>query len=158
LAGGQDAEGEVLDAAPLDLPGGAHPGGVGVQQHAEQGLGVEGGVAVPVGPVAAQERAEIELVDHVQDEPGEVAFGEPVAQVGGQQEGLVAVAAKEVVDHGAAYLFAPLVPNAWVLEDQRLSMCGRSRRLLLARRCDGLVTSAERPRRTALVLPKAAVA
>jgi hypothetical protein len=40
--------------------------------------------------------SEVELVDHVEHEPGQVAFGEPVAQVLGEQEGLVAVAAKEI--------------------------------------------------------------
>ena len=48
LVGGQDAEGDVLVAEPLDLAGGAHPDRVGVEEHAEQGLGVVGGVAVPV--------------------------------------------------------------------------------------------------------------
>jgi hypothetical protein len=55
---------------------------------------------VPVGPVRPVERRQVELVelvDHVQDEPGQVVFGQPVAQVGGQQERLVAVAAEEVV-------------------------------------------------------------
>jgi hypothetical protein len=69
-------------------------------------------MAMPVGAVGSQERAEVELVDHVQDEPGQVAFGEPVAQVWGQQEGLVAVAAQEVVGHGACYRFTPFIPNA----------------------------------------------
>jgi hypothetical protein len=36
---GQHPEREIPDAAPLDLPGRAHPDGVGVQQHAEQGVG-----------------------------------------------------------------------------------------------------------------------
>jgi hypothetical protein len=58
-------------------------------------------MAVPVSPIGAQEGFQVELVDDVQDEPGEVAFGQPVAQVGREQEGLVAVAAKEVVGHGA---------------------------------------------------------
>ena len=44
--------------------------------------GVVGGVAVPVVAVRAVERGEVELVDDVEDEPGEVAGGEPVAQVG----------------------------------------------------------------------------
>jgi hypothetical protein len=83
LVAGQDPEGEVLVAVPLDLSGGAHPDRVGIQQDAEQGLGVVGGVAVPVSPIAAQEWVEVELVDHVEDEPGEVAVGQPVAQVGG---------------------------------------------------------------------------
>jgi hypothetical protein len=85
LVGGQDAEGNVLLAAALDLPGGAHAKAVGVQQHAEQHLGVVGGVAVAVVAVGPIERGEVKLVDHVQDEPGEVAFGEPVAQVRGSR-------------------------------------------------------------------------
>jgi hypothetical protein len=52
---------------------------------------------VPVGPIRGQERAQVELVDHVQDEPGQVALREPVAQVGWEQERLVAVTDKEVV-------------------------------------------------------------
>jgi hypothetical protein len=43
----QHPEGEVLGAAPLDLSGGAHPDRVGVQQHAQQGLGVVGGWPCP---------------------------------------------------------------------------------------------------------------
>jgi len=58
-------------AASFELTGGAHADAVAVQQHAQQGLGVVGGVAVvAVGPV---ERGEVGLVDHVEDEPGEVA-------------------------------------------------------------------------------------
>jgi hypothetical protein len=79
LVGGQDPEGEVLAAAAFELPGGAHADAVAIQQHAEQGLGVVGGVAVPVGAMLPVERGEVELVDDVEDEPGEVALGEPVA-------------------------------------------------------------------------------
>jgi hypothetical protein len=112
LVAGQHPEGEILAAAPLDLPGGAHADRVGVQQHPKQSLGVVGGVAVPVGSVAPQERPQVELVDDVQHEPGQVAAGQPIAQVRGQQEGLVVVAAKEVVGHGAYYRFASFIPNA----------------------------------------------
>jgi hypothetical protein len=87
LVGGRHAEGDVFLAAAFELPGGAHPDGVGVQQHAEQQLGVVGGVAVPVGAVRPVEGCQVELVDHVEDEPGQVAFGEPVAQVGGSRKG-----------------------------------------------------------------------
>ena len=111
LVAGKHPEGKVLGAAPLDLPGGPHPDRVAGQQHAQHGLGVIGGMAVPVGPIGTQERTEVELVDHVQHEPGQMVLGEPVAQVGGQQERLVAVAAKEVVGHDVSYLFATLVPN-----------------------------------------------
>jgi hypothetical protein len=81
LVGGQHAKGDVLLAAALDLPGGAHAQAVAVQQHAEQELGVIGGAAMPVVAVRQVEALKVELVDDVQDEPGEVAFGQPVAQV-----------------------------------------------------------------------------
>jgi hypothetical protein len=99
LVGGQDPEGDVLDAAPLDLPRGAHPQAVAREQHAKQGLGVVGGVAVPVRPVRSVEGFEVELIDDVLHQPDQVILGQPVAQVGRQQEGLVAVAAQEVVGH-----------------------------------------------------------
>jgi hypothetical protein len=44
-------------------------------------------VAVAIITVNAVEGGEVELVDHVEDEPGEVVGGEPIAQVWGQQEG-----------------------------------------------------------------------
>jgi hypothetical protein len=36
-------------------------------------------MAVPVSPVGGKERVEVELVDHVEDEPGEVVGWQPVA-------------------------------------------------------------------------------
>jgi hypothetical protein len=45
-------------------------------------------MAVPVGAMMPVEGCEVELVGDVEDEPGEVAGGEPVAQVRGQEEGL----------------------------------------------------------------------
>ena len=48
LVAGKDPEGEVLCAAAFELPGGAHPQAVAIEEHAEQGLGVVGGVAVPI--------------------------------------------------------------------------------------------------------------
>jgi hypothetical protein len=51
-------------------------------------------------------------------------LGEPVAQVRGQQEGLVAVAAQEVVGHGLFYSSATSIPNALLLT-QIMSACFR---------------------------------
>ena len=116
LVAGQHPKGEVLAAAPLDLAGGTHADGVGVQQHAKQGLGVVGGVAVPVGPVAGIESGQVQLVDHVQHEPSQVFGWQPVAQAGRQQEGLVAVAPQKVVGHAEYYLFAALSPMILVLK------------------------------------------
>jgi hypothetical protein len=73
------------------------PDRVGVQQHAEQGFGVVGGVAVAVVAVGSVEGAPSRAGRPRRSRTGEVAFGEPVAHVGGEQEGLVAVAAQEVV-------------------------------------------------------------
>jgi hypothetical protein len=73
-------------------------------------------VAVPVVAVGPVEGGEVELVDGVEDEPGEMGPGEPVPQVLGQQEGLVAVAAKEIVGHGLLYNFASLAINALILQ------------------------------------------
>jgi hypothetical protein len=102
---GQRPEGEVLDAASLDLPRGPHPDGVGVQQHAQQRLGVVGRMAMPIGPVGTQERRKVDLVNDIAHEPGEMVLGQPVARVRGEQERLVAVAAKEVISHGTFYTF-----------------------------------------------------
>jgi hypothetical protein len=87
LVGGQDPEGDVLLAAPFELAGGAHPQAVAVQQHAEQQLGVVGGMAMPIGAVAAQERAQVELVDHIEHEPGQVAVGSQSRRSGGSRKG-----------------------------------------------------------------------
>ena len=51
---------------------------------------------MPVGAMLPVEGGEVELVDHVEDEPGQVAFGQPVAQVGWEQEGLIAVTAQKI--------------------------------------------------------------
>jgi hypothetical protein len=56
-------------------------------------------MAVPVVAVGQIEGCEVELVDDVEDEPGEMTLTEPVAQVRGEQEGLVAIAAQEIVSH-----------------------------------------------------------
>ncbi len=72
-------------------------------------------MAVPVVAVGSVERGQVELVDHVTDEPGQVAFGEPVAQVRGEQEGLVALCAQEGVGHSRSYLLAALIPNVLIL-------------------------------------------
>jgi hypothetical protein len=95
----QDAEGNVLLTAAFDLAGGADPGAVGVQQHPR----LVGGSAVAVGSVDLEEGAQVELVDHVEDEPGQVVGWQPVADIGWEQERLVAVAGTEVVGHGRSY-------------------------------------------------------
>ncbi len=67
---------------------------------------------VAVGQV---EQGEVELVDDVEEEPGEMILGEPVPQVWGQQEGLVALCAQEVVSHGLFYASTAFAPNPLLL-------------------------------------------
>jgi len=52
---------------------------------------------VPVVAMRPVERVEVDLVDDVEDAPGEMALWESVAQVGWEAKRLVAVAADEVV-------------------------------------------------------------
>jgi hypothetical protein len=55
---------------------------------------------VPIGSIRGRERAKVELVDDIEDEPGQVAGRQPLADVGWQQERLVAVTGADVVCHG----------------------------------------------------------
>ena len=99
----QDAEGDVLMAAPFDLAGGADAGAIGIQQHGQQHPRRIGGPAMPIGPVGLEERAQVQLVDDVEHEPSQMVGREPLADIGWEQEGLVAVAGTEVVGHGRSY-------------------------------------------------------
>ena len=67
---------------------------------------------MPIVAVGSVERGEVELVHHVEDEPDQVALGQPVTQVGWQQEGLVAVATQEAIGHSLLYYFITFAPNA----------------------------------------------
>jgi hypothetical protein len=100
------------------------------QQHAEQGLGVVGGVAVPVVAVLPVEGLKVDLVDHVDEEPGEVVVGQPVAQVGWEQEGLAAVTAQEVVSHRQFFCFALFTPNEIIARVSFTKLHKRMSRLL----------------------------
>jgi hypothetical protein len=65
--------------------------------------------------VVSVEGRQVELVDDVEDEPGEMILGEPVTQVGWEQEGLVALCAQKVVRHGSFYACTPFAANALLL-------------------------------------------
>jgi hypothetical protein len=87
LVGGKDPEGDVLGAAAFDLPGGAHAQAVAVEEHAQQGLGVVGGVAVPVGPVGTKEGLEVDLVGDVEDDQARWPSGSQSRRSGGSRKG-----------------------------------------------------------------------
>ena len=72
---------------------------VGVGEQGHHHLRVVGGAAVAVGAVGGVEGLEVELLDRLDHEPGEVVFVEPVAQVRRQQHRLVTVTGEEVLGH-----------------------------------------------------------
>jgi hypothetical protein len=51
---------------------------------------------VPVGSIRGEERTQLQVVDHVEDEPGQMVGWQPVVQVGWQEERLVAVRARKL--------------------------------------------------------------
>jgi hypothetical protein len=56
-----------------------------------------------VGTIGGAERAQIQLVDHVQHEPGQMIGWKPVSHVRWKQKRLVTVTGKEVEDYGRSY-------------------------------------------------------
>jgi hypothetical protein len=57
-------------------------------------------VAVAVVTVRPVQRAQVELVDDVEDEPGEMILGEPVAQVRGSGKGWASRSLRPVQPQG----------------------------------------------------------
>jgi hypothetical protein len=97
--GGDHPEGDVLLAAALDPPSRALADRVGVEAERHHHLRVMGGAAPAVVAIGAIEALEVELLDRVQDEPGEMIGGEPLTKVRRHQELLVTLAREEVWAH-----------------------------------------------------------
>ena len=104
LVGGDHPEGDVLPAAALDATRGALANAIGVGEQGQHHLGVVGCPAVAVGAIGGVEGVEVELLDRLDHEPGQVALVEPVAKVWWQQHRLVTVGAEEVVGHDPIFL------------------------------------------------------
>jgi hypothetical protein len=86
LVGGDHAEGDVLAAAALDPARASLTDAVGVREQRQHHPRVVGGGAVAVGAVGGIEGPEVEPVDRLDHEPGEMVLVKPVAEVGGQQQ------------------------------------------------------------------------
>jgi hypothetical protein len=99
--GADNPEGDVLAAAALDPPRASLPGAVGVGEQGEHHLRIVRRSAVAVGAVGGVERLEVEFVDRLDHEPGEVILRQPVAEIRRQEQGLAAVAGEEVLSHGS---------------------------------------------------------
>jgi hypothetical protein len=91
VARAQHPEGDVLVQLVGDLARAEHPAGVGVHEHLDHHGGVERLVARPAVGVALVERTQVQAIDSVTDEVGQVPLGQPVLQCLGQQHLLLRV-------------------------------------------------------------------
>jgi len=96
---GDNAEGHVFLARPLDRARRSDPARVRVEHQRDHHRRLKRRPAVPILPIGAIERAQIHPRDRVQHEPRKVRLRQPVADVGRQQERLLAVGGKEVLPH-----------------------------------------------------------
>jgi hypothetical protein len=97
----QHAKGNVLATTPLDPAARTLAERVGVQQQHDHHRRLERGSTPAVLPIGAVDGAQIDLLDGVEHEPGEVILRQPLAQAWRQQQLLVAITRKEVLSHRA---------------------------------------------------------
>jgi hypothetical protein len=91
--------GHIADAPLLDHPAGPLALAVAIQQQRHHHLRVERRPAVPIGPVAAVEPAQIQGGHRVQHHEHQIVFGQPLAHVHRQQQRLITLRKKEVLRH-----------------------------------------------------------
>jgi len=113
LVGGDEADRDVFDQADLDLARRSRARGIGVDQKRHHHLGVVGGATPAIGSAPRVERGQIEHVDHLDDEAGEVTLGEPLVDARRHQESLLSVARDEVV----AYRSLPSFGRGAIVRD-----------------------------------------
>jgi hypothetical protein len=107
LVGGDDPVGDVAVAASLDLARRALAGRVGVEEEGGHHRRLERRCPPAVGPVASVDRTEVHLGDGIEDEPGEIVIGQPIADRDRHQVLLVPLDRPEVVAHHCPPLPAP---------------------------------------------------
>ena len=95
---------DVLGAAALDGARGALADRVGVHQQRQHHGRLMGRAAPAVLAVVGVEGAELQRLDRVDYEPGQVILGQPLAQARRQQQFLLAIAREEVLGHRAPRL------------------------------------------------------
>jgi hypothetical protein len=99
LVGRNYPEGDILAAAPLDTAARALPDRIGIEQQRNHHLRVERRPPPAIPAIGGVKSTQIDLVDRIQHEAGEVIVGQPVAQTGRQQELLLTVAVDEILRH-----------------------------------------------------------
>jgi len=91
--------GGVAPRDRLDATARAEPAAIGIEEQRQQHLGVIGGAAGPVVWVQRMESRGVHPIHHVDHEPGQVAFFEPVAHVDRHEERLLPIGTDVEVRH-----------------------------------------------------------
>jgi hypothetical protein len=99
--GRDHAEGNILAATPLDSAAPALADRARAQQQRHHHRRLESGPTPTVAPVAGVEAAEVDLIDRVNNEPGQVILRQPPPQTRRPQQPLVTITRKEVLSHQA---------------------------------------------------------
>lgn len=82
LVPGDHPAADVVEAGQLHGPGGADPLAVAIQHQRRHYLRVVGGAALPVAAVVRQERAQVQLINGIDDRPRQMAGRKPVRASG----------------------------------------------------------------------------
>ena len=90
-----DAEGDVLAAAPLDRPARALANRVGIEQQRDHHPRVVGDHPAILA-VVSQKRVEAHRLDRVDQKPGEMILRQPLSQARREEKVLLPVARNEV--------------------------------------------------------------
>ena len=91
--------GHVAHAPLLDHPAGPLALAVAVQQQGDHHRRVVRRPAVPIGPIAAAKRIQVQRVHRIQHDEHQVVFGQPVPHVHRHQQRLITLRVKEVLRH-----------------------------------------------------------
>ena len=122
--GADHSRGDILHAATLDAPRRALPDRVAVKQQRHHHRRLVRRPALPIKPIGAIERRQIQPLDGVDDKPGQVPCWQPLAQARRQQQHLIAVALQEVRAHTRMVLIVADRPPSYATASARRSSHG----------------------------------
>ncbi len=104
-------EAHIAPAQSLHLAAGAMAIGVGVDQHRQHHGRREWRLPGPSRPILGFEARQVHLLDRIEHQVDEVAFGQPVLHVHGQQKALPAIRLAEEGRHGGLAAVRGSCPN-----------------------------------------------
>jgi hypothetical protein len=96
---GDDPGSDVLLARALDRSRGPHPARIGVEHQGHHHRRLVGRATMAILAIGAIERRQIHRADRVDHKPRQIAFPQPLPDVGRHQEHLLASTRQEVLRH-----------------------------------------------------------